>query len=111
MNWQKSIGKIKIFDFSCVKFYFIRMFDCKSFMKRMGWKQDQLAERLGVGTSTVGMWCSGKSFPHYKELVKLLRLGMTFCEMFGEEFAPAEKPANNTDIERQVKDVLRSMLR
>lgn len=61
------------------------MFDCSTFLRRMGWRQKDLSERLGVGTSTVGMWCTCKSTPSFEVAEKLLKLGMTVKEMFGEE--------------------------
>ena len=51
------------------------MFDCTSFINRKGWKQKDLAQRVGVGTSAVGMWCTGKSFPPYESIEKLIDLG------------------------------------
>lgn len=61
------------------------MFDCNSFLRRMGWRQKDLSERLGIGTSTVGMWCTGKSSPSLEVAEKLVKLGMTVKELFGEE--------------------------
>ena len=61
------------------------MFDCNSFLRRNGWVQRDLAERLGIGTSTVGMWCSGKSKPSKEMIVKLLELGVTPKDLFGEK--------------------------
>lgn len=61
------------------------MFNCNTFLRRMGWGQKDLAERLEIGTSTVGMWCIGKSTPTYPVIEKLLLLlGMTPRELFGE---------------------------
>lgn len=61
------------------------MFDCNSFLHRKGWTQKDLAKRLDIGTSTVGMWCTGKSTPSYSVIVELSRLGMTLQEIFDEE--------------------------
>lgn len=61
------------------------MFDCNSFLRRMGWRQKDLSERLGISTSTVGMWCAGKSTPAIETAEKLIRLGMTPKELFGAE--------------------------
>ena len=61
------------------------MFDCNYFLHRKGWTQKDLAKRLDIGTSTVGMWCTGKSTPSYSVIVELFRLGMTLQEMFDEE--------------------------
>lgn len=61
------------------------MFDCNSFLHRKGWVQRDLAERLGIGTSTVGMWCTGKSKPSKEMIAKLLELGVTPKELWGEK--------------------------
>ena len=61
------------------------MFDCNSFLRRKNWTQKDLAKRLNVGTSTIGMWCTGKSTPSYAVIVELFKLGMTLNEMFGED--------------------------
>ena len=63
------------------------MFDCNSFINRKGWKQRELAQKLDVGTSTVGMWCTGKSTPPYDVISKLIELGISPVELFGEELA------------------------
>lgn len=63
------------------------MFDCTSFLRRMGWVQKDLAERLEIGTSTVGMWCIGKSTPTHPVIEKLIELGATSEELFGKEYA------------------------
>lgn len=67
------------------------MFDCNSFLNRKGWKQRELAQRLNIGTSTVGMWCTGKSTPSYDVIVKLFKLGVTMEELFGEEIGKLVK--------------------
>lgn len=61
------------------------MFDCNSFLRRMKWGQKDLAKRLEIGTSTVGMWCVNKSTPSYAVIEKLLDMGMTIRELFGDE--------------------------
>lgn len=61
------------------------MFDCNSFIHRKGWTQKDLAKKLNIGTSTVGMWCSGKSKPSKPMIVKLLELGVTPKELYGDE--------------------------
>ena len=63
------------------------MFDCNSFINRKGWKQRELAQRLNIGTSTVGMWCTGQSTPSYGVILKLIELGMTMEELFGVEYS------------------------
>lgn len=63
------------------------MFNCNSFINRKGWKQRELAERLNVGTSTVGMWCTGKSTPPYDVILKLIDLGISPAELLGEDYS------------------------
>lgn len=70
------------------------MFDCNSFINRKGWKQRELAERLNVGTSTVGMWCTGKSTPPYDVILKLIDLGISPAELLGEDYS--QKFFNNS---------------
>lgn len=80
------------------------MFDCNSFLQRKGWRQKDLAERLDIGTSTVGMWCTGKSTPYLEVAEKLLKLGMTIKEMFGEEIDAAIRKAYMDDIRPEAAD-------
>lgn len=61
------------------------MFDCNSFLRRMGWSQKDLAKRVSKGTSTVGMWCTGSSCPPYEVIEKLIHLGIIPKELFGDE--------------------------
>lgn len=68
------------------------MFDCSSFLHRMGWGQKDLAEKIGCATSTIGMWCVGKSYPSYSVIIQLLELGMTPKELFGEKWAELFRP-------------------
>lgn len=74
------------------------MFDCTSFINRMGWKQKDLAQRVGVGTSAVGMWCTGKSFPTYESIQKLIDLGITADELLGRSLF--EKLLKNSGYEQ-----------
>lgn len=90
------------------------MFDCNSFIRRMGWGQKELAEKLGIGTSTVGMWCVGKSTPAYAVIVELLKLGMTPAEMFGDDIAKLfDTPPRESDaeFEARVKKALQNILK
>ena len=63
------------------------MFDCNSFLRRKGWVQKELAKRLNIATSTVGMWCTGKSTPSYDVIVDLIKLGLMSSELFGPEIS------------------------
>lgn len=48
-------------------------------------KQEELAARLGVTDQTVSNWVKGKTFPTHQTEGVLLKMGMTVCELFGEE--------------------------
>ena len=48
-------------------------------------KQEELAEVLGVTDQTVSNWVKGKTFPTHQTEGVLLKMGMTVCELFGEE--------------------------
>lgn len=62
-------------------------FDCQAFIDRMGWTQYELAERLGCSQPTVSQWCSGKNFPPFPVLVKLVSIGAGITDLFGEKVA------------------------
>lgn len=90
------------------------MFDCNHFLHRNGWRQRDLAERLGLGASTVGMWCAGKSTPPYEVIVGLIKLGVTPSELFGEEIDSilqrfySVKPTGNYREEEGEKPITRA---
>jgi len=63
------------------------MFDCAGFLKRNGWIQADLANKLGCSKSTVAMWSNGANSPPYSVIVKLIELGATLEELFGKEHA------------------------
>ena len=89
------------------------MFDCSSFLHRMGWGQKDLAEKLGCSTSTVGMWCVGKSFPSYSVIIQLLELGITPYELFGEKWVDLFTPPNQeseNDFDEKVRKSLMKIL-
>ena len=81
------------------------MFDCNTFIRRMGWTQKDLAQKLDVGTSTVGMWCVGKSTPAYSVMIELFKLGMTPEEMH-EVFAAW----NETELDSYLIEITRDIL-
>ena len=62
-------------------------FNCKKFLKRVGMTQTQLANELGCSQSAVAMWCSGASMPPYASMVRLIELGATTEELFGDGLA------------------------
>ncbi|MEG1932516.1 MAG: helix-turn-helix transcriptional regulator, partial [Pygmaiobacter sp.] len=43
----------------------------KKLRERNGWSQVELAHRLGVSQSTVGMWEAGRNKPTYATLLKI----------------------------------------
>ena len=56
-------------------------------MERMGIKtQSELGRLLGVGQSAISAWNSGVNGPTHETCIKLLRMGMTLDELFGESF-------------------------
>lgn len=75
--------------------------DMTAFLKRMDWKQWQLAEKVGVGTSTVGSWCCNRIYPAYDKVAILLELGMTIEELFGPDIAAKVVVTKNALQERQ----------
>lgn len=59
----------------------------QEFMDRKGIKnQEELAAILGISQSAVSAWNAGTNTPKHKTCVQLLKMGMTFRELFGDEF-------------------------
>ena len=86
-----------------------------SFMKRLGCKnQQELADKLGMSQGAVSAWGSGTRSPRYEDCVRLLQMGMTVEELFGEDAAKSVAVSNfkideNTEeFDAKVKE---SMLR
>lgn len=63
------------------------MFECQKFLDRMGWKQEDLAKALGSKQSRVSNWNTGVASPRYNEILKLIDLGVTIEELFGDDVA------------------------
>lgn len=63
------------------------MFDVSKFTERKHWRLEDIANRLFEkgGISRVSNWKSGTSNPRYEQIVKLIELGATAQELFGEE--------------------------
>ncbi|MCL2081851.1 MAG: helix-turn-helix transcriptional regulator [Oscillospiraceae bacterium] len=63
----------------------------------LGYSQKQLAQKLGVSRSTVGMWETGRSSPNpfeLKELSKVLNVSVDYIlEIDSLSELPKEKPA------------------
>ncbi len=47
------------------------MLEIKKYREKMHWKQSELAKKIGIATSTVGMWEIGKRKPDIITLKKL----------------------------------------
>ena len=57
----------------------------KARRKALGISQAQLAERIGVNTSAVGMWELGERKPRHEKIPKLAEaLGCTIGNLYGE---------------------------
>ena len=53
---------------------------------KAGLTQQEVGDRVGVGTSTVGMWESGANQPRASTLISLAKLfGCTVDELLGDE--------------------------
>lgn len=69
-----------------------------------GWTQAYLAKLLNVGTSTVGMWESGKSKPKTDQAVEICKLyPVTFNWLFG-----GNDETLALEIKRQLKSARKS---
>ena len=95
----------------------IKIFDINSFLIRMNYTHSELAEKVGLKTSSVSVWASTEQKPSFKICLKLLELGMTFEELFGTELTGKTQmwlnedknkvpEINEDDFERKVCEVL-----
>lgn len=56
-------------------------------MERKGIRnQTELAKMLGISQAAISSWNSGVRSPTHETCVQLLKMGMTFRELFGEDF-------------------------
>jgi len=63
------------------------MIRINEFMERKGIKnQTELAKTLGLTQGAISSWNSGVRSPTHEMCVQLLKMGMTFRELFGDEF-------------------------
>lgn len=60
--------------------------DILAFLKRKGMTQSDLAKVLKVSGANVNKWVSGKGYPSYEMCRKLIKLGITCEELFGEPY-------------------------
>lgn len=63
--------------------------DINAFRNRIKMKQDELAEKLGLATGSVGNLCSGKKRPSYEVIEKMFLLGARLDEVFSKEVQDA----------------------
>ena len=63
------------------------MVDIKSFIERLGMRKADLCRALGMDpqSSLMSSYEKGRSDPSYDKCEKLIRLGITAQELFGEE--------------------------
>ena len=61
--------------------------DVESFLNRTGWSKADLLRELGMDpkSSLISSYIKNRSKPSFEVAEKLLKLGMTIKEMFGEE--------------------------
>jgi transcriptional regulator with XRE-family HTH domain len=63
-----------------------------------GWTQTQLAEKLGVGQSTVRSWESGLRTPILQQRLRLCNLfGMTATQLGFEQDATEQQPRDSNE--------------
>lgn len=82
----------------------------QEFMDRKGIKkQEELASILGLSQSAISAWNAGTNAPKHRTCVQLLKMGMTFRELFGEDFpditlADMKEMSAGTNVEKFEKD-------
>jgi transcriptional regulator with XRE-family HTH domain len=77
-------------------------------MDRLGFRtKQQLADKLEVSQGLVSQWASGKSFPSYQVIKRLLELGATTEELFGVDCRPVCPHA----VKQPPEDAMASIMR
>lgn len=61
------------------------------FLDRKGLKVKDIAGIFDLTKAAVSSWKNGVSFPDYPKIFKLLEMGMTLGEMFGDEIEKTER--------------------
>lgn len=61
------------------------------FLSRNGLKPKDIAEKFDLTKAAVSSWKNGVSFPDFPKILRLLEMGMTLKEMFGDEIDKIEK--------------------
>lgn len=89
-----------------------------SFRRRSGFTQQELGGMVGVNASSVAQWESGKKYPAFETIRRLLEMGATVEEIFGvdcskscpkalDEHKPSYDASDSTPITRsEVKKMI-----
>lgn len=78
-------------------------------MLREGLNQVELARKLGVSHTTISRYLSGKDFPRYTKLAKLIKILNTNAAELTGEIAPDIKKAATTLKKLDIDDLMRIM--
>lgn len=70
------------------------------FITRTETSRIQLAKDLGVTTSNLTYWASGKNYPSSKYIELLIDKGITINELFGVELG--QKLLNNSHVQKNI---------
>ena len=73
-----------------------------SFLERKHIKAPDIAKEIGLKRSSVYTWKAGRGFPDFQTLSKLLLMGMTTKEVFGDEIEKIEKIS---ELEIEIKGI------
>lgn len=61
------------------------VFDFNKFLRRKNFKQKDAAAAVGASMGLIGTWAAKGAVPSYEKIAKLIDLGITAQELFGEE--------------------------
>lgn len=93
-------------------------FDFPKFTHRLKLKQREVSEKTGISAGLIGNWASGKAVPSYEKIGRLIEIGMTAQELFGEELgnllvknSAIEKRITKSDVMDAVRDALADLSR
>lgn len=77
-------------------------FRIKDFLRRSGMTQYTLAEKLGCNQSLVATWTTGRGYPTYEKLCRLVEIGMKYEEIFGVDDTPARDKSSQSGMHLDV---------
>ena len=60
-------------------------FNFNKFLHRKNFKQKDAAAAVGASMGLIGTWAAKKAVPSYEKMAKLIDVGITAQELFGEE--------------------------